>query len=103
MTFAPVKGHTTYAGWVIDRFDLVSLKSVETAEGTIDYLVVNRGKKTSRQTAHRCIACACVRTRQKQTTVALHEPVLEEPGKNRTQVHYMRLCKYHSNTKGVGK
>ena len=46
MTFAPVKGHMTYADWVIDHCDQVSLKSVERTNGTLDYLVVDRRKKT---------------------------------------------------------
>ena len=29
MTFDPVKGHMTYAGWVIDYCDQVSLKSIK--------------------------------------------------------------------------
>ena len=31
MTFDPVKGHMTYAGWVIDHCDQVSLKSIKAA------------------------------------------------------------------------
>ena len=31
MTFGPVKGHLTYAGWVIDHCHQVSLKSVKAA------------------------------------------------------------------------
>ena len=31
MTFDPIKGHMTYAGWVIDHYDQVSLKSIKAA------------------------------------------------------------------------
>ena len=60
VTFDPVKGHMTYAGWVIDHCDQVSLKSIKAARRYIRLYGLQKKKE---------------RTIEKQNTGALHAPV----------------------------
>ena len=57
MTFDLVKGHMTYAGWVIDHIDQVSLKSVETARRYIRLFGWQKvdGRTSEKQNTGSCI------------------------------------------------
>ena len=53
MTFDPIKGHMTYAGWVIDHCDQVSLKSIKTAGRYIRLYGWQKKEERRRKKNHR--------------------------------------------------
>ena len=74
MTFDPVKGHMSYAGWVIDHCDQVSLKSIKATRRYIRLYGWQKKKKKKerknhRKTEYRRIACACIRKKERKKRV----------------------------------
>ena len=71
MTFDPVKGHMTYAGWVIDHCDQVSLKSIKAARRYIRFYgwQKKKKKKNHRKTEYRRMWMRLYKEERKRNTL----------------------------------